>query len=35
VFQIIISEAGHRTRQGQSQPITENVLDELDHWLSV
>jgi AcrR family transcriptional regulator len=43
VFQIIISEAGHRTRQGQSQPeiadelhpIVENVLDELDRWLSV
>ena len=43
VFQIIISEAGQRTRDGQSQPeianelhpIVENVLDELDRWLSV
>jgi hypothetical protein len=43
VFQIIISEAGQRTREGQSQatmadelyPIVENVLDELDRWLSV
>ena len=43
VFQIIISEAGQRTREGQSQreianqlhPIIENVLDELDRWLSV
>ncbi len=43
VFQIIISEAGHRTREGQSQPkianelkpIIENVLDELDRWLSL
>jgi AcrR family transcriptional regulator len=43
VFQIIISEAGRRTRDGQSQakiadelhPIVENVLDELDRWLSV
>jgi AcrR family transcriptional regulator len=42
VFQIIISEAGQRTREGQSQPeianelhpIIENVLDELDRWLS-
>jgi hypothetical protein len=42
VFQIIISEAGRRTREGQSQetiadeltPIVENVLDELDRWLS-
>jgi AcrR family transcriptional regulator len=42
VFQIIISEAGQRTRAGQSQPkiadelhpIIENVLDELDRWLS-
>ena len=43
VFQIIISEAGRRTRDGQSQAkiakelyrIVENILDELDHWLSV
>jgi hypothetical protein len=43
VFQIIISEAGQRTREGQSQPeianelhpIVENVLDELGRWLSV
>lgn len=43
VFQIIISEAGARTRQGQSQakiadelyPVIESVLDELDRWLSV
>ena len=41
VFQIIISEAGQRTREGQSQaeiadalyPIVENVLTELDRWL--
>jgi AcrR family transcriptional regulator len=43
VFQIIISEAGRRTVEGQSQtkiadelyPIVENLLDELDRWLSV
>jgi AcrR family transcriptional regulator len=43
VFQIIISGAGHRARDGQSQaeiagelhPIVENVLDELDRWFSV
>jgi AcrR family transcriptional regulator len=43
VFQIIIGEAGQRTREGQSQakiakalyPIVENILDELDRWLSV
>jgi hypothetical protein len=43
VFQIIISEAGQRTRDGQSQaeiadelrPVVENILDELDRWLSV
>ena len=43
VFQIIISEAGRRTREGQSQakiadelyPMVENILDELDRWLSV
>jgi AcrR family transcriptional regulator len=43
VFQIIISEAGRRTREGRSQteiadelhPIVEHVLDELDRWLSV
>jgi len=40
VFQIIISEAGQRTRAGQSQAkiakdlhlIAENALDELDRW---
>src|ERR1700691_1216834 len=43
VVQIIISEAGRRTRDGQSQeeiadelrPVVENILDELDRWLSV
>jgi AcrR family transcriptional regulator len=43
VFQIIISETGQRTRDGQSQAkiadelyqIVENVLDELDRWLSI
>jgi AcrR family transcriptional regulator len=43
VFQIIISEAGQRTREGQSQaeiadelyPIVGNILDELDRWFSV
>ncbi len=43
VFQIIISDAGRRTREGQSQaeiadelrPMVENILDELDRWLSV
>jgi AcrR family transcriptional regulator len=42
VFQIIISETGRRTREGQSQaeiaddlyPMVENLLDELDRWLS-
>jgi AcrR family transcriptional regulator len=42
VFQIIISEAGRRTREGQSQPeiadalhlIVGNLLDELDRWFS-
>jgi AcrR family transcriptional regulator len=42
VFQIIISEAGRRAREGQSQakivkalyPIVEHILDELDRWLS-
>jgi len=42
VYQIIIGEAGRRTREGQSQEriadelhtIVENVLDELDRWLS-
>jgi AcrR family transcriptional regulator len=43
VFQIIISEAGRRTREGQSQPeiadklypIVGNLLDELDRWFSL
>jgi AcrR family transcriptional regulator len=42
VFQIIITDAGQRTRDGQSQaeiadelrPVVENILDELDRWLS-
>src|ERR1700691_1927450 len=41
VFQIIISESGRRTLEGQSQaqiadelyPVVENILDELDRWL--
>jgi AcrR family transcriptional regulator len=43
VFQIIFSDAGRRTREGQSQaqiadelrPVLENILDELERWLSV
>ena len=43
VFQILISEAGRRTREGQSQaeiadelyPVVENLLDELDRWFSL
>jgi AcrR family transcriptional regulator len=43
VFQIIISEAGQRTREGQSQAkiadelfrVVESLFDELDCWLSV
>jgi AcrR family transcriptional regulator len=43
VFQIVISEAGRRTREGQSQariadelyPMLERIVDELDRWLSV
>jgi AcrR family transcriptional regulator len=42
VFQIIITEAGRRTREGQSQdqiadelrPAIEAVLDDLDRWLT-
>ncbi len=42
LYQIIISEAGQRTRDGQSQgtivdelyPAIEDVLDEIDRWLS-
>ena len=42
VFQIIITEAGHRTRGGQTQnqiadelrPAIEAVLDDLDAWLT-
>lgn len=42
VFQIIIAEAGRRTREGQSQnqiadelrPAIEEVLDDLDAWLT-
>jgi hypothetical protein len=42
VFQIIISEAGRHTREGQSQdqiadelrPAVEAVLDDLDRWLT-
>lgn len=43
VFQIIISEAGIRTREGQNQakiadelyPAVENILAELDRWFGV
>ena len=43
VFQIIISESGRRTLEGQSQAriadelyaVAENLLDELDRWFSV
>src|SRR6202163_763504 len=43
VFQIIITDAGQRARDGQSQAeitdelrsVVENILDELDRWLSV
>jgi AcrR family transcriptional regulator len=42
LFQIIITEAGRRTREGQSQnqiadelrPAIEAVLDDLDRWLT-
>ncbi|MBY8855377.1 TetR/AcrR family transcriptional regulator [Nocardia sp. CA2R105] len=42
VWQIIIDEAGERTRNGQDQariakelyPIVANILDEIDRWLS-
>ena len=42
VFQILISEAGRRTAEDQSQdqiadelrPAIEGVLDELDQWLA-
>jgi AcrR family transcriptional regulator len=42
VFQIIITEAGRRTREGQTQtqiadelrPAIEAVLDDLDRWLT-
>ena len=42
VFQIIISETGRRTREGQSQhqiandlrPVIEAIIDELDRWLT-
>ena len=42
VFQIIIREAGHRTREGQTpdeiagalRPQIENILAELDRWLT-
>ncbi len=43
VFQVIISEAGNRTRKGQSQakiadelfPIIGEMVDELDRWFQV
>ena len=43
VFQVIIGEAGRRTREGQSQAeiadelylMVENLLDELDRWFSL
>jgi hypothetical protein len=42
VFQIVINEAGQRTREGQTQaqiadhlrPAIETVLDDLDRWMS-
>ena len=42
VFQIVITEAGRRTREGQNQdqiadqlrPAIEAVLDDLDRWLT-
>jgi hypothetical protein len=42
VFQIIIAEAGRRTREGQTQnqianelrPAIEAALDDLDRWLT-
>ena len=42
VFQIIITEAGQRTREGQTQdqitdqlrPAIETVLDDLDRWMA-
>jgi hypothetical protein len=42
VFQILITEAGRRTRQSQSQdqiadelrPAIEGILDDLDQWLT-
>ncbi|WP_410676147.1 TetR/AcrR family transcriptional regulator [Amycolatopsis sp. cmx-4-68] len=42
VFRIIIAEAGRRTVEGETQdaiadglhPIIENILDELDRWLT-
>ena len=43
VFQILISEAGRRTREGQTQdqiadglrPVIEAILDDLDRWLAL
>ena len=43
VFQIVISESGRRTLEGQSQAqiadelyaVAENLLDQLDRWFSV
>jgi hypothetical protein len=43
VFQIVIDEAGRRTRDGQSQaeiadglyPMVERILVELDRWLTL
>ena len=43
VFQILISEAGRRTREGQTQnqiadeltPAIEAILDDLDRWLAL
>jgi len=42
VFQILISEAGRRTREGQNQdqiadelrPAIEAIIDDLDRWLT-
>jgi hypothetical protein len=43
VFQILISEAGRRTREGETQdqiadglrPAIEAILDDLDRWLAL
>lgn len=43
MFQVIVSEIGRRTREGQSHeqiadelyPVVENLMDELGRWFSV